>query len=68
MTKAIFFDIDGTLLSFKTHSVPQSTIDAINEVKRQGIKVFLATGRLRKQIQNLGDLEFDGFITVNGAY
>lgn len=68
MTKAIFFDIDGTLLSFKTHSVPQSTIDAINEVKRQGIKVFLATGRLRKQIQNLGGLEFDGFITVNGAY
>lgn len=68
MIKAIFFDIDGTLLSFKTHVVPQSTIDAINAVKKQGIKVILATGRLKKQVKNLGGLEFDGFITVNGAY
>ena len=68
MIKAIFFDIDGTLLSFKTHAVPQSTIDAINEVKRKGIKVIIATGRLLKQVQNLGDIQFDGFITVNGSY
>ncbi len=68
MIKAIFFDIDGTLLSFKTHSVPQSAIDAINEVKRKGIKVILATGRLLKQIKNLEGIEFDGFITVNGSY
>lgn len=68
MIKAIFFDIDGTLLSFKTHAVPQSTIDAINEVKQKGIKVILATGRLLKQVKNLGNLEFDGFITVNGSY
>ena len=25
MIRAIFFDIDGTLLSFETHRVPQST-------------------------------------------
>ncbi|MFV0537358.1 MAG: Cof-type HAD-IIB family hydrolase [Dysgonomonas sp.] len=68
MIKAIFFDIDGTLLSFRTHSVPQSAIDAINEVKRKGIKVILATGRLLKQIKNLEGIEFDGFITVNGSY
>ena len=23
--QAIFFDIDGTLVSFKTHSIPEST-------------------------------------------
>ena len=40
MIKAIFFDIDGTLKSFKTHSIPQSAIDAINQVKSKGIKVF----------------------------
>lgn len=68
MVKAIFFDIDGTLLSFKTHTVPQSTIDAINAVKQKGIKVILATGRLLKQVKNLGGIEFDGFITVNGSY
>ena len=68
MIKAIFFDIDGTLLSFKTHTVPQSTIDAINDVKRAGVKVIIATGRLKKQIKNLGNIDFDGFITVNGSY
>ncbi|MBD8349394.1 Cof-type HAD-IIB family hydrolase [Dysgonomonas sp. HGC4] len=68
MIKAIFFDIDGTLKSFKTHSIPQSTIDAINEVKEKGIKVFIATGRYFKQIGDLNGLVFDGLITLNGAH
>ena len=29
MIKAVFFDIDGTLVSFKTHRVPDSTKRAI---------------------------------------
>ena len=29
MIKAVFFDIDGTLVSFKTHVVPKSTLHAI---------------------------------------
>ena len=29
-TKAIFLDVDGTLISFKTHEIPQITIDALN--------------------------------------
>ena len=68
MIKAIFFDIDGTLVSFDTHIVPPSAVDAIAAVKQQGIKVFIATGRSLKQIDNLHDLTFDGYITMNGAY
>lgn len=68
MVKAIFFDIDGTLVSFKTHQIPDSTREALRELRRKGIKVFIATGRPRCLINNLGDLEFDGFITVNGSY
>ena len=45
MVKAIFFDIDGTLVSFKTHEVPRSTIDALDILRKKGIKVFIATGR-----------------------
>lgn len=66
--KAVFFDIDGTLVSFKTHCVPQSTIDALAILRQQGIKVVIATGRPLHDINNLGDLEFDGYITANGAY
>lgn len=68
MTKAIFFDIDGTLVSFNTHSIPQSAIQALALLKEKGIKVFIATGRPYLAIDNLGDLEFDGFITLNGGY
>ena len=68
MIKALFFDIDGTLVSFQTHKIPQSTIDVINEVKQKGIKVFISTGRPKVIINNLGTLQFDGFITMNGAY
>lgn len=66
MIKAIFFDIDGTLVSFNTHNVSESSKKAIKELKEKGIKVFIATGRIKLQIDNLGDLEFDGYITANG--
>ncbi len=68
MIKAVFFDIDGTLVSFKTHQVPESTKLAIDLLKEKGVKVFIATGRHIDSINNLGDLEFDGYITLNGGY
>ena len=64
--KAIFFDIDGTLVSFKTHQVPQETKDAIKRLRENGIKVFVATGRMLKMVDVLNDIEFDGYITYNG--
>ena len=67
MTKIIFLDIDGTLLSFRTHRVPQSTIEAVAEARRQGIKVWIATGRPLPFVRNLGELEYDGIMCVNGA-
>ena len=68
MIKAIFFDIDGTLLSFKTHCVSPSTVDAMAQLRKKGIKLFIATGRTLCEINNLDDLTFDGYITMNGAY
>lgn len=65
--KAVFFDIDGTLVSFKTHQVPQETKDAIRRLREQGIKVFVATGRMLRMVDVLNDIEFDGYITYNGS-
>lgn len=65
--KAIFFDIDGTLVSFKTHQVPEETKEAIRRLREKGIKVFVATGRMLKMVQVLNDIEFDGYITYNGS-
>ena len=68
MIKAIFFDVDGTLVSFNTHAIPTSALDALTAVKKKGIKIFIATGRALRQLNNLHGISFDGYITMNGAY
>jgi len=67
---ALFFDIDGTLVSFKTHRIPESTIRALEMAKASGSEVYIATGRPPMIITNLTDIEhlIDGYITINGAY
>jgi Cof subfamily protein (haloacid dehalogenase superfamily) len=65
--KAVFFDIDGTLVSFRTHEVPDSARRAIERLRERGIKVFIATGRLLCHTDAVGDLEVDGYVTVNGG-
>ena len=45
MVKAVFFDIDGTLVSFTTHTIPESTRRALQALRQNGVKVFIATGR-----------------------
>ena len=66
---ALFFDIDGTLVSFKTHEIPPSAIFALMQAKANGHKVFIATGRPPLIITNLGAIEYliDGYVTINGA-
>ncbi len=72
MIKALFFDIDGTLVSFNTHQIPVSTVSAIAEAKACGVQVFISTGRPKVIINNLQTLEerglIDGYITMNGGY
>lgn len=67
--KALFFDIDGTLVSFQTHRIPQSTVDALTQAKQNGVRVYISTGRPKMIITNLGQIEhlIDGYITTNGA-
>ncbi len=70
MIKAIFFDIDGTLLSHRTKEVPASTKLALHLLKEKGIYTFIASGRHISEMKDLplDDLEFEGFITLNGQY
>ena len=43
MVKAIFFDIDGTLVSFKTHKIPASTQEALKALRDKSIKTVSYT-------------------------
>ena len=70
MIKALFFDIDGTLVSFKTHEIPKSAVKALEKAKAGGVKIFISTGRPYAIINNLKQIEhlIDGYLTTNGAY
>ena len=71
MIKAVFFDVDGTLLSHKTNSVPDSARRALGALREKGILPFLATGRhisMLQRMQPLEGLRFDGIVSLNGQY
>lgn len=67
---ALFFDIDGTLVSFQTHRIPDSTVEALERAKTCGHRIYIATGRPMAIVNNLSQIEhlIDGYITTNGAY
>lgn len=68
MIKAAFFDVDGTLLSYKTRQVRPSAKAAIAALQAQGILCIVATGRHMIQLSKLpvADIPFDAFVMLNG--
>lgn len=68
MIKAIFFDIDSTLVSHTKNEVSASTRQALALLEQKGIARVIATGRHLSELPTLPlrDLEFDGYITLNG--
>ena len=68
MIKAVFFDVDGTLISHNQKGIPKSTIEALDKLAEKGIRRVLATGRHTVELAMLpvNDIAFDGYITLNG--
>ncbi len=68
MIKAAFFDVDGTLMSHKTHSIPESARQALKSLQEKGIRCVVATGRNLGELKKLpvGDIPFDGYILMTG--
>ena len=66
--KAIFFDIDGTLVSHTLSDIPAGVLEAFSRLQRKGIRLFLATGRHLSEFNSLPlhDYPFDGYVTQTG--
>lgn len=67
--RAMFFDLDGTLLSFNTHRIPASAKRALARAREAGVLLFLATGRHPLSFGKGGWLEelgFSGYVAMNG--
>lgn len=67
MVKAIFLDVDGTLISFRTHQVPDSAIEALRLAHKRGVRLFIATGRAASDLELLAGIPYDGVAALNGA-
>ena len=72
MIKAVFFDIDGTLMPFSTREISDGVLEALHQLHRKGIKLFIATGRPPKQLvllsERFNSFPWDGMIMMNGQY
>jgi len=66
--KLLFLDVDGTLIT-PDDTIEDSTKEAITQVQRKGVEVFLATGRPLHELNALSsELNIRSFIGYNGAY
>ena len=70
--KALFFDLDGTLLDSTKH-IPSSAVQALTAARARGVQVYFATARSPRLKQTLGWTArefslFDGGIYSNGGY
>ncbi|MDE6183100.1 MAG: Cof-type HAD-IIB family hydrolase, partial [Rikenellaceae bacterium] len=43
------------------------TLASLRELRARGVRLFIATGRPASIVDNLGDLRFDGYVTLNGG-
>ena len=69
MLKAAYFDADGTLVSFRTHEMPDDAREALCLLGEAGVKRILCTGRNAKSSAALMESGlFDGFALLNGQY
>ena len=65
--KAIFFDIDGTLLA-SGEGIHESVREALKKVRNHGHQIFIATGRAWCCLpEELQDVELDGLIASAGS-
>lgn len=67
--KALFFDIDGTLLTDSTKELPPSAAAAIQKARAAGHVVFINSGRTRCLMQEVEQaIEMDGYLCGCGTY
>lgn len=65
----IFFDIDGTLLSESTQTIPESAKAAVKKAQENGHLIFINTGRGISNIDSsIKEMNFDGYVCGCGTY
>ena len=68
MINHVVFDLDGTLTDRNTGNIPKSTLEAIDQLKKRGITIILATGRPYYEIDPIlvQQINADYVVSLNG--
>ena len=66
--KIVFFDIDGTLFQLHTNIMSPKTLETLQKLRANGIKICIATGRSPMGLPEFHGIEFDAYLTYNGSY
>ena len=66
-TKIAFFDIDGTLIDMQTKQITPKTVEALQRLRANGVKICIATGRSPMVLPKIEGVEFDAYLTFNGS-
>lgn len=65
--RIVFFDIDGTLIDMQKKQISVKTLKMLRQLKKNGIRICLATGRPPASLPKLDGVEFDAYLTCNGS-
>lgn len=67
--KALFFDVDGTLLGKFSGGIPQSAKEAIGKARRMGHLAFVNSGRTSRLLDPIREqIELDGYLCGCGTH
>ncbi|MDY5440770.1 MAG: Cof-type HAD-IIB family hydrolase [Candidatus Enteromonas sp.] len=71
MIKAVFFDVDNTLYSWKTRRFVPSGIEAVKALQKKGVKVFLCSARPYHSLKQFGlfdlGIHWNGWVANSGG-
>lgn len=71
--KALFFDVDGTLVSYQNHRIHPQDLKTLAVLHERGIKLFIASGRdfaIPQEAATITEAApyMDGYIGINGQH
>lgn len=69
--KALFFDIDGTLIDHSRGivEIPKGVQSELRRIQKEGHKIFISSGRPKAMLNDMIlSAGFDGYVLANGGY
>ena len=65
--RIVFFDVDGTLIDMQKKQISKKALEALLQLRENGVLICMATGRPPASLPKIDGVEFDAYLTCNGS-